>query len=71
MANLSSMTKSVVASSSASAGGGGGGGGGNVVPGVPIRGEEVAGPPVVPSSSFMYRAPMENIVIKTFQFPVR
>ena len=38
MANLSSMTKSVVASSSASAGGEREGGGGNVVPGVPIRG---------------------------------
>lgn len=44
------------------------------VPGVPIRGAEVARLP--PSTEenhtpFIFRSPMDNIVIRTFQFPLR
>ena len=62
VANLSPITKSVVAGSG-SAG----------VPGVPIRGTEVAGLPPLDEnhSPFNFRSPMDNIVIRTFQFPSR
>lgn len=64
-ATLSSVSKSVVANTSASS---------SLLPGgVPVRGEEVAGPPASEESHspFNYRAPMDNIVIRTFQFPMR
>ena len=37
---------------------------------IPIRGDEVAAPEDG-SSPFNYRAPMDNIVIRTYQFPMR
>ena len=57
------MTKSVVSNSSAMA----------RLPGAPIRGEEIAGPSVTRKglSPFNFRAPLDNIVIRTFQFPMR
>lgn len=61
IASLSSTTKSVVSSSSNALAG---------VPGDPIRGHEIAAPPDDSHSPFRFSAPMDNIVIRTFQFPM-
>lgn len=59
IANLSSTTKSVVSGSAAV----------SSIPGLPVRGEEVADGGEGAHSPFNFRAPMDNIVIRTFQFP--
>ena len=62
IAHLSPVTKSIVSNTPAM----------TSIPGVPVRGEEVAGPSSAENHSpFSFRAPMDNIVIRTFQFPTR
>ena len=65
VASLSSVSKSVVASIAGSHG--------HNLDDVPIRGAEVAGSPESDEthSPFNYQAPMDNIVIRTFQCPMR